>query len=57
VQARFTDSALLWAMTGLVVVLSVVVHGITATPIMNRLDRRRNDGASGTGGDEPSVAA
>ncbi len=58
VQARFVDSALLWAVTGLVVVLSVVVHGITATPIMNWLDRRRDeDGTSGTGGHEPSVAA
>jgi NhaP-type Na+/H+ or K+/H+ antiporter len=36
-------SDLVWAVTGLVVIVSVVVHGIAATPVMQRLDRRRPD--------------
>jgi NhaP-type Na+/H+ or K+/H+ antiporter len=31
----------LWAIVGLVVVLSVVVHGVTASPVMAMVDRRR----------------
>ncbi|MCG5241141.1 cation:proton antiporter [Azospirillum doebereinerae] len=31
----------LWAMTGLVVLLSILVHGTTVTPVMRRIDRSR----------------
>ena len=31
----------LWSIVGFTVVLSVVVHGLTATPVMSRLDRAR----------------
>jgi sodium/hydrogen antiporter len=41
--ARFAEAERLWAVTGLVVVLSVLVHGITATPVMARVDRRREE--------------
>ncbi len=37
-QADFPRADLLWATVGLVVVVSVVVHGITATPVMQLLD-------------------
>jgi len=37
----FTGAEQLWAIAGLVVVLSVVVHGIAATPVMRRLDQAR----------------
>ena len=37
----FGSSERLWAITGLVVLVSVVVHGITATPAMRWLDRTR----------------
>jgi NhaP-type Na+/H+ or K+/H+ antiporter len=30
-----------WAAAGLVVIVSVVAHGVAAGPITNRLDRRR----------------
>jgi NhaP-type Na+/H+ or K+/H+ antiporter len=46
--ATFPESDLLWATTGFVVIVSVVVHGIASTPVMARLDRRR---------DEPAAAA
>lgn len=31
----------LWAIVGLVVLVSILLHGLTVTPIMRRLDRRR----------------
>ncbi|MBW0103799.1 sodium:proton antiporter [Pseudonocardia sp. KRD291] len=40
-HAPFTGVELLWATTGLVVVVSVAVHGVLASPIMERLDRGR----------------
>ncbi|MFP9192948.1 cation:proton antiporter [Natronosalvus vescus] len=40
-EAAFTDADLLWALVGTVVVISIVVHGITATPAVNRV--RRSD--------------
>ena len=44
--ATFPDSDLAWATAGLVVIVSVVVHGIAATPVMERVDRRRDQRAS-----------
>lgn len=40
-QAAFTDAELVWAAAGFVVVVSVIGHGIAATPVMDRLDRAR----------------
>jgi NhaP-type Na+/H+ or K+/H+ antiporter len=40
-QADFGEPRALWALVGLVVVCSVVIHGITATPVMSIVDRRR----------------
>lgn len=40
-QARFESPDLLWSVIGLIVVISVVLHGATVTPIMRRLDHRR----------------
>ena len=37
----FPGAEQLWAIAGLVVVLSVVIHGVAATPVMRRLDRAR----------------
>ena len=37
----------LWALVGFIVVLSSVVHGSTATPVMNYVDRWRNENKSG----------
>ncbi|MCW0214430.1 MAG: cation:proton antiporter [Pseudonocardia sp.] len=51
-QVPFEAADLVWATAGLVVVVSVVGHGITATPIMNRLDRTRRREGRATA-DEP----
>jgi len=40
-SADFPGGQSLWALTGFVVVASVVVHGILATPVMQRLDAMR----------------
>ena len=57
-SADFPQPERLWAIVGLVILVSVVVHGITATPMMQRLDRARERtepatrpaGARGAGG-------
>jgi sodium/hydrogen antiporter len=35
----------LWSVVAFTIVLSVVVHGVAATPVMRRLDRQRRDAA------------
>ncbi|MGQ0845671.1 MAG: cation:proton antiporter domain-containing protein [Sporichthyaceae bacterium] len=39
-NGQFAQPGLLWAIVGVVVVVSVVLHGVTAEPVMSRLDRR-----------------
>lgn len=41
-QIGFSDVDRLWAIVGLVVVISIVVHGATATPAMRKLDQMRS---------------
>ena len=41
-EARFPGDRKLWAIAAATVLLSMAVHGITATPLMSRLDRRRD---------------
>jgi NhaP-type Na+/H+ or K+/H+ antiporter len=38
-HARFERADLLWATVGFVVIVSVVLHGVLATPVMQLLDR------------------
>ena len=38
-HAKFPDADLLWATVGFVVLVSVIVHGIVVTPVMQLLDR------------------
>ncbi|MDG4788367.1 cation:proton antiporter [Micromonospora sp. WMMD1102] len=49
-HADFLGADLLWATAGLAVLVSVVVHGVAATPVMQlldrRLDRTSDDGGS-----------
>ncbi len=40
-QATFPGADVVWATVGFTVVLSVVVHGVTASPVMNTLERWR----------------
>lgn len=42
---QFADPAALWRVAGLVVIASIVLHGISAAPAMLLLDRRRNQAA------------
>jgi NhaP-type Na+/H+ or K+/H+ antiporter len=42
----------LWAIVGLVVASSIVLHGVTTAPVMNRLDRLREREAVRKFGDE-----
>lgn len=42
-QADFPGTETLWATVGFTVTLSVLVHGVTATPVMQRLERLRAD--------------
>jgi sodium/hydrogen antiporter len=58
-HATFPQTDVLWATVGLVVILSVVVHGVAATPVMQLLDRRgqraqlvADQGSAGPGGGE-----
>ncbi len=39
-QVEFIQVEQVWAITALVVTISIVVHGVTATPVMAYLDRR-----------------
>jgi NhaP-type Na+/H+ or K+/H+ antiporter len=48
-HARFEPADRLWAVTGLVVTLSVVIHGTSATPVMRAVDRRRERKAAERG--------
>jgi NhaP-type Na+/H+ or K+/H+ antiporter len=40
-EAEFAQLDELWALAGFVVLLSVVVHGVTAAPVLDHLDRAR----------------
>lgn len=40
-HAPFEGAERLWAICGLIVLMSILLHGLTVTPIMRRLDRSR----------------
>ncbi|MEV7398513.1 cation:proton antiporter [Aeromicrobium sp. NPDC092404] len=42
-HADFDDLPLLWSTVGLAITLSVILHGVTATPAMRWLDAKRDD--------------
>jgi NhaP-type Na+/H+ or K+/H+ antiporter len=39
-HAPFAGAERLWAIVGLIVLFSILLHGLTVTPIMRKLDRR-----------------
>ena len=45
-HADFRDSSELWAVVCFVVVLSILVHGLTASGVMTWLDKRRRGRSS-----------
>jgi NhaP-type Na+/H+ or K+/H+ antiporter len=56
-EERFPRASVVWAVSVTTILVSIVVHGVSATPVLKRLDARREratrrDGASG----EPSAA-
>ena len=58
-KTDFPQAELLWATVGLVVVVSVVAHGVAATPVMQLLDRagdRTRDSTETGAGKEPVPA-
>jgi sodium/hydrogen antiporter len=44
-QADFGDEQVLWSTVAFTIALSVVVHGVVATPAMQWLERSRDSGA------------
>lgn len=40
-HAEFDNANLLWSTAGFIILVSIVLHGITVTPAMRHLDRRR----------------
>jgi sodium/hydrogen antiporter len=40
-QSDSFEKEALWSITGFMVLLSIVVHGVTAYPVMHYLDRHR----------------
>lgn len=55
-HATFTGADQLWSMVALAILVSVVVHGLSAAPVMSHLDRRRSV-ESDRVPDEPAVEA
>ncbi|QTE28254.1 cation:proton antiporter [Pengzhenrongella sicca] len=53
----FPGADRLWAVVALVVVGSIVIHGVTATPLMAALDRRRARASSRRGSDTATTPA
>ncbi len=58
-HAEFPGADLVWATIGFVVLVSVVLHGVAATPVMSLLDLahertgRQEESSSGTTGGRP----
>lgn len=50
-HANFPEGRTLWSVVGLVIALSVVIHGVTAGPMMHQLDKRRRQVAEKLHGD------
>ncbi|MET0767991.1 MAG: cation:proton antiporter [Aeromicrobium sp.] len=42
-EAKFAEADLLWSTVGFVITVSVIVHGISATPVMRWLDAHREE--------------
>lgn len=40
-KETFEGTKEIWALVGLVIVISIFVHGITAAPVTNKLDKMR----------------
>jgi NhaP-type Na+/H+ or K+/H+ antiporter len=54
-ETDFTDAELLWAVTAFVILVSVLVHGVSAAPVLRRIDARRQHAQGASGTDAPNV--
>ena len=54
-ETDFTDADLLWAVTAFVILVSVVVHGVSAAPVLRRIDARRQHAECRSGTNTPTV--
>lgn len=45
-EASFPAADRLWAITGFIVLVSIVLHGVTATPLIRWMDRARDHGSA-----------
>jgi NhaP-type Na+/H+ or K+/H+ antiporter len=43
-RATFDGAAVMWSIAGLIVVASIMLHGVSVTPVMRLIDRRRQRG-------------
>ncbi|MDX2264398.1 MAG: cation:proton antiporter [Hyphomicrobiales bacterium] len=49
-RGEFDNPDLLWSLVSLIVLMSIIIHGVTVTPVMQRMDRRR--GVAGRDADD-----
>ena len=47
-EAEFADADQLWAIVAFVILVSVLVHGVSAAPLMKRVDARREEASAST---------
>jgi sodium/hydrogen antiporter len=45
-EAEFADADQLWAIVAFVILVSVLVHGVSAAPLMKRVDARREEASA-----------
>ena len=58
-HSALAEKEILWAVTGFVVMCSILIHGMTVTPVMNRLDawwRRKDPKRFRAGANPPGVS-
>lgn len=53
-EERFPGASLIWAVSILVILLSIFVHGVAVSPVLRRLDEARDRGSLGGGAPAPS---
>ncbi len=56
-HADFAEGRMLWSVVGLVIALSVLIHGVTTGPVMHSLDARRQAAAREKHGDASKASS
>lgn len=55
-EGSFPEGNRLWSIAGLVITASIILHGVSATPVMAYLDKRRKKAALESTGDHKNAA-